>query len=188
MNKRYLTPSGPIWTGWLPATPIGPVSLAVSEQGLVRIEFCSLDELKSQLDPGTIVDKNPPPYLETALQQLDAYFRGQCRTFDLPIDWRVMPDFQAQALRITLAIPFGRVRTYGDIARQMGKPNAARAVGGAEAHNPLPILIPCHRVVDGQGGLHGYGAPGGINTKKWLLELEGHAFIGQRMVMQPMLL
>jgi len=188
MDKRYLSLSDPIWPGWLPDTPIGPVSLAVTGQGLVRIDFCSLDALKSQLDPQAITDKNPPYYFDEALRQLAAYFRGQCRSFDLPLDWRLMPVFQQQALRITWEIPFGKVRTYGDIARQIGKPNAARAVGGAEAHNPLPIVIPCHRVVDGQGGLHGYGAPGGINTKKWLLELEGHSFIGQRMVMQPLLL
>jgi methylated-DNA-[protein]-cysteine S-methyltransferase len=104
--------------------------------------------------------------------QIREYLAGERREFELDIDLSAMTAFQEAALRLTLAIPYGRVSTYSEIARQMGKPLAARAVGRAEATSPMPLVIPCHRVLGTDGGLHGYGAPGGVKTKAWLLELE----------------
>jgi methylated-DNA-[protein]-cysteine S-methyltransferase len=107
-----------------------------------------------------------------ALEQIDEYLTGKRKSFDLPIDWSVLTSFQAQALRATFEIPYGEVRTYGEIALDLGKPRAARAVGRAEATNPMPLVLPCHRVIGADGKLHGYGTGNGLETKAWLLKLE----------------
>jgi methylated-DNA-[protein]-cysteine S-methyltransferase len=83
-----------------------------------------------------------------------------------------MTPFQAKALQTVYAIPYGETRSYGDIAAAIGQPRAARAVGRANATNPMPLVIPCHRVIASDGSLHGYGGPGGLRTKAWLLDLE----------------
>ena len=90
----------------------------------------------------------------------------------MPLDWRFMNAFQIQALQATLEIPYGSTTTYSALAEQLGRPRAARAIGRAEATNPLPLVIPCHRVVGKDGSLRGYGGPQGIQHKAWLLELE----------------
>jgi O-6-methylguanine DNA methyltransferase len=107
------------------------------------------------------------------IRQISEYLAGARSTFDLQLDWSGMSPFQEKVLRETFAIPFGETRTYGEIAVALGRPRAARAVGRAEATNPIPLVIPCHRVIGTDGGLHGYGAPGGLETKAWLLSLEG---------------
>ena len=89
------------------------------------------------------------------------------------MDWSVLTPFQAEVLQAVYTIPYGRLLTYKDIAEQIGKPGAVRAVGRANATNPMPIIIPCHRVLGADGKLHGYSAPGGLETKAWLLRLEG---------------
>jgi len=104
--------------------------------------------------------------------QIQEYLSGERTTFDLEIDWRLITPFQRQVLELQLAIPYGETRTYGQLAAQLGKPRAARAVGRAGATNPIPLIIPCHRVIGSDGSLRGYGAPGGIQTKAWLLALE----------------
>ena len=107
------------------------------------------------------------------LAQVDAYMRGERSDFDLPIDWDVMQPFQREALKLVYAIPYGQTASYGDIAKQLGKPEAARAVGHANATNPIPLVVPCHRVVASGGKLGGYSAGDGLNTKEYLLQLEG---------------
>jgi methylated-DNA-[protein]-cysteine S-methyltransferase len=89
------------------------------------------------------------------------------------VDWSLLRPFQQSVLRATYAIPFGETRTYKEIAEQVGHPNAARAVGRAEATNPMPLVLPCHRVIGMDGKLHGYGMAEGLITKAWLLKLEG---------------
>jgi methylated-DNA-[protein]-cysteine S-methyltransferase len=106
------------------------------------------------------------------VQQISEYLLGERETFDLLIDWSGLTPFQEKALRATFDIPYGEVKTYGEIASQLGNPRAARAVGRAEATNPMPLVIPCHRVIGADGGLHGYGAGQGLETKAWLLKLE----------------
>jgi methylated-DNA-[protein]-cysteine S-methyltransferase len=108
-----------------------------------------------------------------ALQQLDEYLRGERKAFHLPIDWSMLRPFQIQVLQIVFSIPYGQTRTYGDIAYEIGNPRAARAVGRANATNPMPLVIPCHRVIGADGKLRGYGGGQGLATKEWLLKLEG---------------
>jgi methylated-DNA-[protein]-cysteine S-methyltransferase len=98
---------------------------------------------------------------------------GRRRYFDLTIDWSVIrSQFQRKALQAVLEIPYAQTRTYAQIAAQIGFPLAARAVGRANATNPMPLVIPCHRVVGSDGTLHGYGGVGGLHTKAWLLKME----------------
>jgi methylated-DNA-[protein]-cysteine S-methyltransferase len=154
--------------------PLGEVYVAFSERGLVAVDFgAGQDEFIRILQRLGFAEAVPdPPRAAPALQQIEEYLQGQRREFDLPIDWGVLTGFQDLALRATFAIPYGQVSTYGALARQIGRPNAARAVGRAEATNPMPLVIPCHRVLGADGGLHGYGAGEGLGTKAWLLTHE----------------
>jgi methylated-DNA-[protein]-cysteine S-methyltransferase len=163
----------PLWIDCLPASPLGPISVAVSNQGLVRIEFCDQGELENELAAFARPGLPAPDFLAKAVAQIDEYLCGRRKQFDLPIDWRVMPDFHARSLRLVQAIPCGEVRTYGEVARALGQPRAAIAVGSANAANPIPLVLPCHRLVGSDRRLHGYGGPGGLATKAWLLRMEG---------------
>ena len=169
-------------------TPLGPIWIAVSEDGLAAVEFQVKDHLKNIPEPVHLQEEEFVRLLQrrgfgavildagktaAAAGQICEYLQGQRRSFALPIDWSAMGDFQARVLQATLAVPFGQVTTYAAIAQQVGSPGAARAVGRAEATNPMPLVIPCHRVVGRDGKLHGYGGPGGIPTKAWLLKMEG---------------
>ncbi len=165
-----------IWIGHLASTPIGPVWLALSEAGAAAIY---VDGWREDLEAKVRRRFPRAEILESAartaplLAQIEAYLGGERRNFAAPIDWRGMSDFQRRALQATLAIPYGETRSYGEIAARIGSPRAARAVGRAEATNPLPLLIPCHRVIGADGSLHGYGGGEGLITKAWLLRLEG---------------
>jgi methylated-DNA-[protein]-cysteine S-methyltransferase len=163
------------WIDSLDTSPLGPVWIAMSKRGLVAIGIGASEERFSQsfkqLGYNHVIQN--AAHLAIPIRQIGEYLTGQRTEFNLPIDWSVMTPFQEQALRITYSIPYGKTTTYGDIARQLNRPGAARAVGRAQATNPIPLVIPCHRVVGADGGLHGYGAPGGLETKAWLLRLEG---------------
>jgi methylated-DNA-[protein]-cysteine S-methyltransferase len=162
------------WIGVLETSPLGPVWVAVTERGLAAVDFGVTRETFAQRI--SLRGYNSLFFDEArtaqAVQQLGEYLRGERRAFDLPVDWSSLTPFQVRVLQLTCAIPYGRVSTYGEIARQMGKPAAARAVGRAEATNPMPLVIPCHRVLGSDGALHGYGAGEGLKTKEWLLALE----------------
>lgn len=121
-------------------------------------------------------DTSVQPFLDA----LSAYFADGQHRFDLPIDWTILKPFQAQALKHVYTIPNGQTRSYGDIAKALGQPGAARAVGHANATNPMPIVIPCHRVIGSDGQLHGFSGAGGLETKRWLLAHEGK-LIGRQM-------
>jgi methylated-DNA-[protein]-cysteine S-methyltransferase len=170
----------PVWIGVLEGSPLGNVWAAVSGLGLAVVEI--EDQPEVLLDNLRRLGFGPPEVDEVrtrqVLREVGEYLAGERRTFEFPIDWSVLTPFQERALRVTLAIPYGQVRTYGEIAAQIGQPRAARAVGRAEATNPMPLVIPCHRVVGSDGGLHGYGAGEGLKTKSWLLQLEGREFSG----------
>lgn len=161
----------------------GRIWAAVGEDGLVLVEFGgSSEEVSEKLHailarqaekmPAVISYQPDDPGVQQALQQIAEYLDGRRRDFDLPVDWNSMQGFQRKALQATFAIPYGKTATYAEIARQAGKPGAARAAGRAEATNPMPLVIPCHRVVGSDGRLHGYGGPGGITLKAKLIHME----------------
>ena len=155
-------------------TPLGDIWLAMSENGLVAVEFPSSEpafaaylekRFRCRVESG-------PARGEDAADQLRAYAQGEHRAFDIPIDWSVLTPYQRRVLQATAEIPYGETRTYKEIAALLGNPRAARAVGRAEATNPMPIVLPCHRVLGSDHKLHGYGAGEGLKTKDWLLRLE----------------
>jgi len=154
-------------------SPLGDVYIAVSERGLVALEFGIPEQ---QFLGGLDVQArllHDPEHLTSYLEEITEYFAGRRARFDLPVDWTRMPPFQQEVLRQTSAIPQGQVWTYAQVAQSIGRPKAARAVGTALARNPVPIIIPCHRVIGSDGAMHGYGGHGGIETKRWLLRFEG---------------
>jgi methylated-DNA-[protein]-cysteine S-methyltransferase len=163
-----------IFAGNTGPTALGDIWLAVSENGLVAVEYPAVQpEFVAYLEKrygGEI--EFAPEKVEDAIEQLREYANGKRQEFTMPIDWSVLNAFQQRALKITFAIPYGQTRTYKEIAMELGNPHAARAVGRAQATNPMPIVLPCHRVVGSDGKLHGYGGGEGLSTKAWLLKLE----------------
>ncbi len=164
-----------LFIGATSETPIGKLWLAVSELGLVAIEAgLTQAEFESYLAKRfKRAVELAPERLRTVTRQLESYLSGQQKNFDLMIDWTVLRPFQQAVLQATSEIPYGETRTYKEIAEHIGKPRAARAVGRAEATNPMPLVLPCHRVIGVDGKLHGYGLGEGIKTKEWLLRMEG---------------
>lgn len=155
-------------------SPIGKITAFCTENGISRIHIGALPaDIPIELTGNELLDR--------CRLQVNEYFAGERKAFDLPLDWSSLKGFQSDVLRITLEIPYGEVLTYGDIAKRLGKPAASRAVGGALAQNPLPILIPCHRVVSASGHLTGFSAADGIISKSWLLKLEGHTIVAQKL-------
>jgi len=153
---------------------LGAIWVAASERGLVAVSMLDekdafSEELRSRHGVDILVDEQRT---DVYTRQIGEYLAGQRKSFDIPIDWTVMTHFQQKTLKATCDIPRGETRTYADVAAQIGNPKASRAVGRAEATNPLPIVIPCHRVISSDGKLHGYSGHGGLETKAWLLELE----------------
>ena len=149
------------------ASPIGPLNLAVSEKGLVALEFHREGFPRKSKN---IVWEHSRAKAAPFAAQLAEYFSGQRREFTFPLDLRGTP-FQLACWQALLAIPYGETRTYADIARTVRKPQAFRAVGMANNRNPIAIVVPCHRVIASDGTLCGYG--GGLDVKRRLLELEG---------------
>jgi len=152
---------------------VGPLALASTQNGLAAVEIGITDLetwcCRKKLPAGS-VRLEPGPFPVAA--QFTEYFNGDRRAFGFPLDLSGVTDFQRRVYAAVLAVPYGETRTYVHIAAQLGRPNAARAVGGANAANPLAIVVPCHRLIGADGSLRGYGAPGGIETKAWLLRFE----------------
>jgi len=166
---------GLIYIGLLPSSLIGPLWVASSEIGLVALEW-SMPEVEFINQVGrrflahVIHDQ---ARTGEPLNQLAEYLAGRRLQFELPLDLSHLTDFQRRVLQLTAAIPYGQTSTYKEIAFCAGSTHAARAVGRVEATNPIPLIIPCHRVIGTDGSLHGYGGPGGVKLKAWLLDLEG---------------
>jgi len=155
-------------------SPLGSLTVLVTPRGLVRLSYPGeriedqLQELADRVSPRIL---RAPERTDDVRRQLDAYFAGQRSGFDVPIDWRLVRGFAGDVLRATARIPFGSVSSYREVATAAGSPNAYRAAGNALGSNPIPIVVPCHRVLHAGGGLGGY--TGGIDRKRYLLRLEG---------------
>jgi len=154
-------------------TPVGKLIVGVSDRGLCRIGFDpspeeELDRLARQFGPRVL---RSPKAIDRVRAELDEYFAGRRHGFDLKLDLRAAPEFHQRVLAELSRVEYGRTTTYGALAAQVGSPRAARAVGTVMNRNPIPIVLPCHRVVGASGSLVGYG--GGLDRKEWLLRLEG---------------
>ena len=146
-------------------TPLGTLQIEATERGLCGIWFpCR------SINQGPTSGKNR--VISLAKRELDAYFAGDLTTFSVPLDWQGTR-FQESVWQALLAVPYGKTVTYGDVARAIGRPRSSRPVGGAVGKNPLPIIVPCHRVIGSDRSLTGF--TGGLDIKIRLLELEGHS-------------
>jgi methylated-DNA-[protein]-cysteine S-methyltransferase len=155
-------------------SPFGTLLLAATKRGLVRLAFpeesldSMLEGLARRISPRIV---EAPQALNGARRELDEYFSGRRRAFDLALDRQLISPFGRRVLRVTSEIPYGGHLSYAEVAADAGSPRGSRAAGNALGANPIPIVIPCHRVLRRGGALGGYG--GGIERKRWLLELEG---------------
>ena len=163
LDVAYTTTGTPVGTLLLAATPTGLVRVAYEREGHDRV----LAELAERISPRVL---RAPHRLEAAVRQLEEYFAGERTGFDLPLDLALSRGFRQRVQRHLPQIPYGRTRSYGEVARSVGSPRAVRAVGTACATNPLPVVVPCHRVLRADGGPGGY--VGGLDAKAALLELE----------------
>lgn len=155
-------------------SPFGPLLLASTGKGLVRVGLPNQDSDELLIDLATRVSPRvleAPAQFEEARRELDLYFAGELTEFDLPLDWRLSKDFRRRVLRGIARIPYGQTRSYTEMARSAGNERAVRAAGTACGSNPLPLVVPCHRVLRSGGALGGYG--GGLPMKEGLLRLEG---------------
>jgi O-6-methylguanine DNA methyltransferase len=154
-------------------SPVGLLYLAASAQGLCSVDFgVERDAFLERLDALAHLEHNPQA-LAPVERQLGEYFAGLRRRFELSVDLSRLTPFQKSVLQATAGIGAGSVRTYRQVAEAIGKPRASRPVGMALAHNPVPIVIPCHRVIASDGSLGGYSAGAGLDSKRFLLKLEG---------------
>jgi len=155
-------------------SPLGTLTVIVTPRGLARLSYPGegiddqLHEVAQRISPRILA---APERTDAVRRQIDDYFAGRRRTFDVPIDWRLVRGFAGEVLRATARIPFGAVSSYREVATEAGSPNAYRAAGNALGSNPIPIVVPCHRVLHASGGLGGY--TGGLDRKRYLLGLEG---------------
>jgi methylated-DNA-[protein]-cysteine S-methyltransferase len=155
-------------------TPVGPLLLAATEQGLVRVAYPNqghdavLQALADRVSPRVL---HAPRRLDPVARQLDDYFAGRRRRFDVPLDWRLSAGFRSTVLHhLAVDVDYGHTASYAALAALAGNPKAVRAVGTACATNPLPVVVPCHRVVRSDGAIGNYA--GGVEAKRTLLELE----------------
>jgi methylated-DNA-[protein]-cysteine S-methyltransferase len=156
-------------------SPVGTLLLAMTPRGLVRLAYvdageqadAALEQLAINVSPRILAD---PRRLDEPRRELDQYFAGERRRFEVPLDWRLTRSFGRRVLKATARVPFGASTTYQKVAAQAGSPRAYRAAGNALGANPIPIIVPCHRVLHSTGGLGGY--TGGLERKRLLLAIE----------------
>jgi methylated-DNA-[protein]-cysteine S-methyltransferase len=157
-------------------SPVGRLLVAGTERGLVRIAYLddpadearALEQLATAISPRVLA---APGRVDQERRELDEYFAGRRRQFDVPLDWRLTRGFARRVLQATARIPFGQASSYRGVAAEAGSPRGYRAAGNALGSNPIPIIVPCHRVLHSGGGIGGY--TGGVERKRVLLEVEG---------------
>ena len=155
-------------------SPLGPLVAMATRAGLVRLDYgldyldMSLEQIAMQVSPRVL---ESPARLDPIRRELDEYFEGRRRRFDIRVDWSLVRGYTRDVLQATAAIPYGHVKSYREVAIAAVRPLAIRAAGNALSSNPIPIVVPCHRVVHSGGGLGGY--TGGLERKRFLLRLEG---------------
>jgi methylated-DNA-[protein]-cysteine S-methyltransferase len=171
--KEWFAEEAPLIQWGEMTSPLGPVFAAVNQHGLCALDFGRREnEFLARFDPLTRLEKNPNA-VQRVVVQLREYFAGDRSSFNLPVDISQLTPFQRSVLGVTCRIAPGQVWTYHRVAQELGRPHASRPVGGALARNPIPIVIPCHRVVASDGSLGGYSGGSGLKAKRWLLRLEG---------------
>jgi len=155
-------------------SPLGELLVAVTPRGLVRLAYegerseAVMDELAERVSPRIL---NAPERTDAVRRELEDYFAGRRHGFETAVDWSLVRGFASGVLQATARVPFGELATYAEVAAAAGSPRAYRAAGNALGANPIPIVVPCHRIVHAGGGLGGY--TGGLERKRYLLGLEG---------------
>jgi methylated-DNA-[protein]-cysteine S-methyltransferase len=155
-------------------SPVGPLVVAATRRGLVKISYVDedpefvIEDLAARISPRVL---EAPERLDDVRRELDQYFEGTRTDFDIAIDWRLTAGFTRKVLRATARVPYGSTSTYRAVASKAGSPRGSRAAGNALGSNPIPIVVPCHRILHSGGGMGGY--TGGIDKKIYLLSLEG---------------
>jgi methylated-DNA-[protein]-cysteine S-methyltransferase len=162
-------------------SPLGRLLLAGTARGLIRIAYMDhadedavLEQLAAKVSPRILA---APRRLDEPRRELDEYFAGARRHFEVPLDWRLVRGFSRRVLEATARIPYGDTATYKQVAAKAGSPGASRAAGNALGSNPIPIVVPCHRILHSDGGLGGY--TGGLERKRLLLGVEGYSGLKQ---------
>jgi methylated-DNA-[protein]-cysteine S-methyltransferase len=158
-------------------SPVGTLLLATTPRGVVRLAYLNggdedeiLQQLAAKVSPRIL---SAPRRLDEPRRELDEYFAGARRGFELPLDWRLTSGFARRVLQATSKIPYGATATYKQMAAKAGSPRGSRAAGNALGSNPIPIIVPCHRILHSGGGLGGY--TGGVERKRLLLGVEGYS-------------
>jgi O-6-methylguanine DNA methyltransferase len=159
------------------STPFGWCGLVAGKKGLKRL-ILPLKSKRQVIALLSVPTQERSDLLTQAEKLIKDYFNGKKVSFNLPVDCSEFSPFQAQVYALTRLIPYGKVKTYSEIARGMGAPKAFRAVGSALGQNPLPVFIPCHRVIRSDGDMGGFSCPDGVKMKAGLLRLEGVSFKG----------
>jgi methylated-DNA-[protein]-cysteine S-methyltransferase len=175
MQKWFAATAPLIQWGEMPS-PLGSLFVAATERGLCAVDFGRAEaDFLARLDPCARLERNTG-VIPRVIGQLEEYFAARRRSFDLPVDLSELTVFQREVLATACRIAIGQVWTYQRIADAMGRPRASRPVGQALAHNPVPIVIPCHRVIASDGTLGGYSGGSGLEAKRWLLRHESAAW------------
>ena len=171
--RKWFAEEAPLIQWGEMSSPLGPLFAAVNQRGLCALDFGRQEsEFLQRFDNRARLEKNPKA-VQSVLAQLREYFAGDRSSFNLPVDISQLTPFQRSVLDVACRIAPGQVWTYQRIAEELGRPRSSRPVGGALARNPIPIVIPCHRVIASDGSLGGYSGGSGLKAKRWLLRLEG---------------
>ncbi|HXV81807.1 MAG TPA: methylated-DNA--[protein]-cysteine S-methyltransferase [Candidatus Binatia bacterium] len=171
--KKWFAEESPLIQWGEMSSPLGMLFAAVNPRGLYALDFGRReDQFLDRFGPLVRLERNPKA-VQTVLAQLREYFAGDRSSFNLPVDVSQLTPFQRSVLDVARRIAPGQVWTYHRVAQELGRPRSSRPVGGALARNPIPIVIPCHRVVASDGSLGGYSGGSGLKAKRWLLRLEG---------------